>query len=873
MTNVAKGLRTASFRNKYLALTVSMLLFFSGISYAQLTPVPRGLPNQIDQFNGVIQGVRGSILAIVDTLNNPTTPKAGALTVRPQDTLFSTTPPIYMTNGHFWFNIGINAVNRHDTLFAQLPAFFDSTSHPGSTILKILHPNGLISGGIVTLDSCMSVDVQAGSIILNYNQINFAQTIGIVIPASDPTFDRIDAIVVDSTGRVFDSAGIASATPVPPQLNPSSQILLTYINVPHGATCLPITQGIIYDGIADFAGQYNTSTFGTITTDFINTANPFHLNQALFIQVYTDGSGVTFTKPSGYDTATVGEILKLPVYFNGVFSNQLRAQLTKDGSPVTSNLVLNPYFNINDSNQYQISAIPLSAWSFTTRVPVFNGIRFSFGGNDLSGAKGLFFDYIQLQQGLQPQTKNFVDSIGRIGDSAYYYINGNPYFGFALSGGGGGGTQATIYTKDSSLNGDRIVDVATHALTFNNAGSFNVNAVDNGSIGFAVGSASTSLFLFDSTTAGIAHSDANGFSVMEETLTGIEINSPYPIYLGQTHTGTNLSQVHINSGIGNITTDAVLTLNRSTGVVDTVNASSFGGTVLANNGLTKVVDSIQLGGTLTAATTISGNTFTLSVLGSVASPNAQFKVSNSGTGEGVNINSTSGTGLEVVSSSGIGSIITATAGTGLVLGSGSGLPLEVQANPSSTNTVISMASLERFTSGTAANGIGASVDFSLENATSFGVSNQLISKWTDATNATRTSEFSITGVNSASTSTLFTLSGSGALKLNQYASGAFYHNDTTNYKPVIIDASGNIFQGSWAGSGGTVPNFAFNENHTGSTSTTITLAHNYTSGTERVFKNGVRIQIPTDFSESGANTLLLASAPLVSDNFTIDFNY
>jgi hypothetical protein len=39
--------------------------------------------------------------------------------------------------------------------------------------------------------------------------------------------------------------------------------------------------------------------------------------------------------------------------------------------------------------------------------------------------------------------------------------------------------------------------------------------------------------------------------------------------------------------------------------------------------------------------------------------------------------------------------------------------------------------------------------------------NQLIWKWTDATNATRTSQFSITGVNSASTTTLLTLDGNG----------------------------------------------------------------------------------------------------------------
>lgn len=851
--------------NKIISFLIFILYSF-GLNAQVFTPIhnyqaPDGLA--VAKAFGIPYGHDTTWNGVNPSINGVISKVPGFLFFQTSDNI------LYAWDGGKWIPSGAGGGSSIDTIKVtdDLYVVRDLTGHQ---VLGHYRPNGLVSGGVVTLDTCMKIDVTPAVYIIITRQFVSRQFLAIPILPADLTFGRIDRVVGDTSGNVFIITGTPSPTPTAPPFNPSSQIEFAQITVPAGATCLPINQEIVFDGIIDDPSQWDTATSGTITVDFSDVNAPFHKNQAAYIHTYTNGSSITLTKHAGYDTVKAGDVFKTPLRLNGALLNGIQVEFLKDGSPVSANQVINPYFSSLDSDFYQIPSIPFIFWPFPGGN-VYNAVKYTFTGDDLSGAKGLRLDYIQIQTG----NNNIPTSLVLTTDSTSgpATLIGNILNIPIYSGGGGGGTQATIYTKDSSLNGDRNVDIATHALTFNNAGSFNVNAIDNGSIGFAVGSASTSLFLFDSTIAGIAHSDANGFSVMEETLNGIEINSPYPIYLGQTHTGTNLSQVHINSGIGNITTDAVLTLNRSTGVVDTVNASSFGGTVLANNGLTKVVDSIQLGGTLTAATTISGNTFTLSVLGSVASPNAQFKVSNSGTGEGVNINSTSGTGLEVVSSSGIGSIITATAGTGLVLGSGSGLPLEVQANPSSTNTVISMASLERFTSGTAANGIGASVDFSLENATSFGVSNQLISKWTDATNATRTSEFSITGVNSASTSTLFTLSGSGALKLNQYASGAFYHNDTTNYKPVIIDASGNIFQGSWAGSGGTVPNFAFNENHTGSTSTTITLAHNYTSGTERVFKNGVRIQIPTDFSESGANTLLLASAPLVSDNFTIDFNY
>lgn len=60
---------------------------------------------------------------------------------------------------------------------------------------------------------------------------------------------------------------------------------------------------------------------------------------------------------------------------------------------------------------------------------------------------------------------------------------------------------------------------------------------------------------------------------------------------------------------------------------------------------------------------------------------------------------------------------------------------------------------------------GGSIDYKIQTSSSGGegvfISNQLISKWTDATPATRTSEFSITGVNGGTTGTLLTISGNG----------------------------------------------------------------------------------------------------------------
>lgn len=88
--------------------------------------------------------------------------------------------------------------------------------------------------------------------------------------------------------------------------------------------------------------------------------------------------------------------------------------------------------------------------------------------------------------------------------------------------------------------------------------------------------------------------------------------------------------------------------------------------------------------------------------------------------------------------------------------------------PSSTNTIVPVILLNRASSGTAANGIGSSIQLSQQCITGGStVANELQSKWTDATLATRTSEFSITGVNNAATQTLLTISGAGIFTLVQ----------------------------------------------------------------------------------------------------------
>jgi hypothetical protein len=176
-------------------------------------------------------------------------------------------------------------------------------------------------------------------------------------------------------------------------------------------------------------------------------------------------------------------------------------------------------------------------------------------------------------------------------------------------------------------------------------------------------------------------------------------------------------------------------------------------------------------GTLAGARLVStgGNTLTVSgannsdtvmVINNTGTTGLGLHVS--GTALGINVVSSAGTGLQVFGST-RGAIITGDTDEGLLVKSNAVRGARIQTVPSSTNTVVEVLQLERGSSGGAgATGIGEYISFLNKTSTnSSDVSNTIVSKFTDGTTATRTSQFAITGVNNASAVTLMTLDGNG----------------------------------------------------------------------------------------------------------------
>jgi len=258
-------------------------------------------------------------------------------------------------------------------------------------------------------------------------------------------------------------------------------------------------------------------------------------------------------------------------------------------------------------------------------------------------------------------------------------------------------------------------------------------------------------------------------------------------------------------------TGSNLVLERMDGDSVVIALPGGGTTETASNGNVKIGNDIQWGGPLTSSPTIAVNTFTLNM--STSTSNDVLNITGT-SGNGVLSTVTSGSGLKGVSdvSSGVGvwgigrtgvvGTTTNTAGVGIGAVNSStssgAVALNVLSNGDNaatltsdlinSNSVLPVVRIKRSVSGgsAGANGIGNEIAFETETDLNNNIvnSNSIISKWTNAANASRTSEFSIIGVGNTFPKVLLTLAGNGV--------GAFYKGANVA-SGTTITATGNLF--------------------------------------------------------------------------------
>lgn len=338
------------------------------------------------------------------------------------------------------------------------------------------------------------------------------------------------------------------------------------------------------------------------------------------------------------------------------------------------------------------------------------------------------------------------------------------------------GTLVNRVTTNAGVSASNSDGALTFTLGAITPSTVNGHTFTTGSSTFTGTAAQT--YTFPTTTATLARTDA------AQTFTGVQTFS-MPIAATSVATMTTT----VGGGVPtppNNTTDFLRgdgTWGVPTGTV-----------ITASNGVNRNVNNIQLGGSLTASTTITTtSSFSLNIATTRAgAANAGFVVTNSSTGSALKgVASGTGTGYGVWGTS---------ADNFAIRGESTGIAAGAFFTNDGNSTVLNGLIIDRqYTgAGSAANGIGTTLEFRVETSTTTSqLSNTLVSKWTNATHADRVSEFSITGVDNEIESTLFTLAGRGKTTLNKYGVGSFTAG--TAVYALQVDASGNIMEGSLSG--------------------------------------------------------------------------
>lgn len=682
--------------------------------------------------------------------------------------------------------------------------------------------NGLISGGLVIWQTGLTYIVTPATYAIGGVVYNSPETT-ITLDNADPTNNRIDGFVVTTSNTAIDLTGTPSTDPQNPSFDPATQLPLTFTLVTAASTEPVYCRDSIYY-ISN--GQTWTSAVSNATRiNVTSTNNPYSVPQDVEFTAARNNDQLRFTKSTTI-TFTNYVVLSFKIRSKAQWANTSRLTLrfynglTPLGIPVS---VGEGTFGFNTSitNAYQTVGIALT----------------NFG--TITGATNLLFTVTTISNNTIGLYLDDVEILGCAGTptptgGTFWQVGGNVQ-GVELVGGTRDNFNTTIISNNlnhttfqtggqawmrgsnpgisfqlgSFANADYWIRRSGTDLITNTAGSYIWRYQGNTAYSLIAASGhiwnnTSGTFMAQLNASGnlLLGTNANNATTIFNVSSTTKSSHPFP-----TMTNAQMSAIatpQTGDFVWNSTNTAAYYYNGATWV-------PFGA-VTASNGLSASAGNVTLGGSaLSGNTSITTSAFSLTIPSS--NTTNTLSVTNSSTGTAISASSTNGTGIVGATNAvagygvqgqsfnnGYGIAGVATSGGAGVLGEsdGSGYAIQVQQNAAATNTIIGVGLFQRQTTGTAAAGIGGSLDYRIE--TSNGITNTagaLKMYLSDAVQATRAANFIIALNTGTSQNDRLTLANTGALRLHTYGAGTFTGTPTFTLQ---VDASGNIIEGA-VGSG------------------------------------------------------------------------
>jgi hypothetical protein len=263
--------------------------------------------------------------------------------------------------------------------------------------------NYLISGGGVAWTSGLSFLISAANYVIAGTEYNSPETT-VTLATADATNPRIDVIIVDDTSTASVVTGTPAATPERPDVDPASELELSFVYVPAAAS----TPGVTVEPIYRENVEWTTSTSGG-TINVASTNNPYAGTKDVEGTSVANGHYVQFQKGSTFDPATYNSLI-LHIRSKAAWPSQKSLSLTlrengaQRGTAIT---VKTGTFSFDSANttSYQQIVIPVS--SFAAGGLSCNQLRIAVIGS--SSAIGFYIDNVELQAGVMPPVPGATD--------------------------------------------------------------------------------------------------------------------------------------------------------------------------------------------------------------------------------------------------------------------------------------------------------------------------------------------------------------------------------------------------------------------------------------------------------------------------------
>lgn len=284
-------------------------------------------------------------------------------------------------------------------------------------VTAIAKANGLIWGGFVSWVELLIFSVTPALYYLFAVLYKILETTIITLDAADPDNPRFDVIALDNTSSVIVIKGTPAANPQKPSIDPETQIELTYVLIPAGATEPEnIDQSIIYDENTEWTGAGSG-----VTVDFDNATAPFHDSKCASVGSIENNDTVTFTTGVPVDVTDFRNlILYLKLKAAMTSQHNLYAAWMRSGVLASNEVML----SISKSNtDWQSIAIQLTAFTWSQSTVDALRLRWSKSGSKVAH-NGFYLDFVKLETGIIQQVVN--SSIILTGDVTGSGITGSP---------------------------------------------------------------------------------------------------------------------------------------------------------------------------------------------------------------------------------------------------------------------------------------------------------------------------------------------------------------------------------------------------------------------------------------------------------------